>query len=300
MKKITIILIFIFVGQLFTQDDAFNLAIRNIKLGNSYREAKNYDFAARFINDGMAIVEKRKNFDGKYWTATGYEYLGYLYRDMGMAKEAKKNFERAADKFKEIIKQDDGSQYAMIEVLNGLSRSFENNKSISQTGSNSLSLNYSQSKLKELPSGIPDNIQSFILRNNKFTTFPDGLSRLPKLEYLDLSGNRIKSVPESINNLTKLHYLDLSNNRISTLPAVFSGLGELKELNLSGNKLKSLSPAICTLQNLKFLNLKGNKLKFEDVLNIVKCLQNTNIIFDEYQRLDEDQDEEIITGETEN
>ena len=299
MKKIILILSFLFIGQLIAQDDAFNLAVRNIKLGNSYREAKNYDFAARFINDGMAITEKRKTFDGKYWTATGYEFLGYLYRDMGMVKEAKKNFEKAADKFKEIIKQEDGSQYAMIEVLNGLSRSIEGNNALSQSTSSDLSLNYSQSKLKELPTGIPDNIKSLILRNNKFTNFPDGLSRFSKLEYLDLSGNRIKSVPESINNLTKLHYLDISNNRITQLPSIFSGLTELKELNLSGNKLKSIPPAICTLQNIKFLNLKGNKLKFEDVLNIVKCLPNTNIIFDEYQRLEEEEEENILPGNME-
>lgn len=295
MNKTIFILAFIFIGQLVAKDNNFDLSVRNIKLGNSYREAKNYDFAARFINEGLSVVEKKNNFDGKYWTATGFEYLGYLYRDMGMLEEAKKNFQKAANKFKEIIKQEDGSQYAMIEVLNGLSRSIENNNLIDGSQSNLHSLNYAKSKLKELPSGIPDNIESLILRNNKFSTFPDGLGRYNRLEYLDLSNNRIKSVSETINNLKKLHYLDLSSNKINKLPIKFDGLNNLRELNLSDNKLKSIPASICELKNLKFLNLKGNKLKFEDVLNIVKCLQNTNIIFDEYQKVDEEQ-EEIIPG----
>ncbi len=290
-----IILIFSIIGQLISKDDSFKLAIRNIKLGNTYREAKNYDFAARYINDGLSVIEKSKTFDGKYWAATGYEYLGYLYRDMGMTKEAQKNFDNAVMKFKEIIKQEDGSQYALIGVLNGLSRSIENKTTLSQQQSNKLSLNFSQSKLKELPAGIPDDIQSLILRNNKFTNFPDAISRFTKLEYLDLSHNRIKNVSELINNLSKLHYLDLSNNRISKLPSNFDGLKDLRELNLSDNKLKDIPAEICNLTNLRLLNLKGNKVKFEDVLNIVRCLTNTNIIFDEYQRVDE-QEEDIPGG----
>ncbi len=280
---------FLFVTAIaISKSDDFNLGIRNIKLGNTYREAGNYDFAARFINDGMKTVEKKRGFEAKYWTATGYEYLGYLYRDMNMLVEAKKNFERAVATFKEIIKQEDGSQYAMIDVINGLSRSISADGVIEGKSSESLSLNFSQSKLKALPDGIPINIKSLVLRNNKFTNFPEGLSKFNQLEYLDLSGNRIKSVPESISELSKLHYLDLSSNRVSSLPISLSDLNQLKELNLADNKLKNIPTELCNLNKLRLLNLKGNKLKFEEVLNLVRCLQNTNIIFDEYQKIDEE------------
>lgn len=294
MKIIIYLIIFSFFSVSYSQNNSFELAKRNIKLGNTYREGKQFDLAAKYINEGMKVAERNNNFDGKYWTATGYEYLGYLYRDMGMVEESKRNYDKALNLFRQIIKQTDGSQYAMIEVINGLSRVNNANNMISSNYDKSLSLNFSQSKLKELPAGIPNNVKSIILRNNKFTNYPEGLNQFRQLEYLDLSGNRIKALPESINNLTSLHYLDLSKNRISKLPSNYDGLNNLVELNLSENKLKSIPTELCKLTNLRILNLKGNKIKFEEVLNLVRCLQNTNIIFDEYQKVEE---EEVITGE---
>lgn len=298
MKKIFIIFLILLSLDLFAKRDRvdnFELGRRNIKLGNSYREAKNYDFAARFLNDGMKIVERRKDFEGKYWLATGYEYLGYLYRDMNMPDEAKKNFNKALNIFRQIIRQEDGSPQAMIEILNTISRISENETLLSNNKlSNQVSLSFSNSKLKELPAGIPDNVGSLILRNNRFTNFPDGITKFSKLEYLDLSNNRLRSIPENIGLLKNLHYLDLSNNRIRNLAGNIGELEQLRELNLENNRLKTIPSDICRLSNLRLLNLKGNKLNFDEVLNLVRCLQNTNIIFDEYQKVEE---EEIITGE---
>lgn len=293
MRKYIVLFLLISFSVLINKEDNFSLGVRYIKLGNTYREGKNFDFAARFLNDGINIVSKSKDFEGKYWTATAYEYLGYLYRDMGMQDESKRHFDKSVSYYKQIIRQQDGSQYAMIDVINGLSRSQNGANSVETKGNSGLVLNFASSKLKEIPAGIPNNVQSLVLRDNKFRAFPESLINFVNLEYLDLSGNRIKTIPESVTLLKKLHYLDLSSNKISELPVALSQMTELRELNLSKNKLKKIPAEICNLKNLKILNLKGNKLDFEEVLNLVRCLQNTNIIFDEYQRVDE---EETLTG----
>jgi tetratricopeptide (TPR) repeat protein len=57
-----------------------DLGVRYLKLGNTYREARNYDLAQLYIKKGLDMV---RNQGSRYWEATGYEYLGLIYRDMG-------------------------------------------------------------------------------------------------------------------------------------------------------------------------------------------------------------------------
>jgi hypothetical protein len=76
-------------------------AIRLLKLGNTYREARNYDLAQKYINQGLEMATRSGN---KYWQATGYEYLGLTYRDMGDRPAALSALQRASDLFAEIIK----------------------------------------------------------------------------------------------------------------------------------------------------------------------------------------------------
>jgi Leucine-rich repeat (LRR) protein len=185
----------------------------------------------------------------------------------------------------------------MIEILNKMSAinsdeisnsnySFGKDNSISLTGL----------KLKEIPSDIPPNIKSLIIQDNRFTDFPEGLAMMTQLQYLDLSQNRIRNISESISNLKNLHYLDLSNNKIKLLPNSISQLQNLRELNLESNKLKNINFNLCALKNLQILNLKNNKLNFQEVLKLVKCLPNTNIIFDKYELIEEGQ---AVEGEEE-
>lgn len=76
-------------------------AIRLMKLGNTYREARNYDLAQKYINQGLEMATRSGN---RYWQATGYEYLGLTYRDMGDRPAALSALQRASDLFAEIIK----------------------------------------------------------------------------------------------------------------------------------------------------------------------------------------------------
>lgn len=291
MKK-SIILVFIslFVFTSAKQAD-LDLAIRYIKLGSTYREGKEFDNSAKYLSEGLKIAQKINSFDGKYWTAAAYENLGYLYRDMSMFDESKKNFNLALDIYNKIIRQEDGSQQAMLAVLN----------KIAQIKSDDIPINFAVSgpvkgdiaslaskKLKELPNDIPLSVKSLVLKDNRFRQFPDGISRFSELEYLDLSDNRLRNISESIGNMKKLHYLDLSNNKIDKIPSSISMLQNLRELNLSGNKLKEVNFNLCGLSNLKILNLRNNKLDYQEVLKLVRCLPNTNILFDKYERLDEE------------
>lgn len=293
MKKLIILFLILNLSLGFSQKKDLQLAIRNIKLGNTYREGKEYDKSAGFISDGLNIAKKFNSFEGKYWTAVAYESLGYLYRDMSMFDESKKNFTSALDIYKKIIKQEDGSQFAMIEVLNNIANINSSNINLPEIGginlSNSVVL--SSMKLKELPNDLPKNLKNLILKDNRFRQFPDALINFQQLEYLDLSENRIREISPMLGNLTSLHYLDLSNNKIDKIPSSISNLQNLKELNLEGNKLKTINFNFCNLKNLKILNLRNNKLNFQEVLKLVKCLPNTNIIFDKYEKSEDNTDE---------
>jgi hypothetical protein len=80
-------------------------AIRMLKLGNTYREARDYDLAQKYINQGLEALTKSGN---RYWQATGYEYLGLTYRDMGDRPAALAALQRASDLFNAMMKNPAG------------------------------------------------------------------------------------------------------------------------------------------------------------------------------------------------
>ncbi|MDT3738247.1 MAG: leucine-rich repeat domain-containing protein [Candidatus Kapabacteria bacterium] len=295
MKKYILLILIIGTALFASESSNLDLAIRNIKLGNTYREGKDFDNAAKYINEGLLSAGKVNSFQGRYWTAAAYESLGYLYRDMGMVSEAKDNFLHAAEIYEKIIKQVDGSQAAMIKVLNSIEGLNSQSPDLGSTvtkAANPIAVHVKQ-KLKELPDDLPANLRSLILKDNKFNEFPEGITNFSELEYLDLSENKVKNISENIGKLSKMHYLDLSNNKIVKLPDAITKLQNLRELNLEGNKMKDVNFNLCSLKNLRLLNLRNNKLDFQEVLKLVRCMPNTNIIFDKYV---EEPEEEAETG----
>jgi tetratricopeptide (TPR) repeat protein len=70
-----------------------------LNLGNTYRKMKDYEKAEKYLLEGLEGVKK---VGDKYWEATGYQYLGWLYRDKGDKKTAKDYLTRAYDLFKSI------------------------------------------------------------------------------------------------------------------------------------------------------------------------------------------------------
>jgi tetratricopeptide (TPR) repeat protein len=57
-----------------------------LNLGETYRKMKDYKKAEIYLLEGLDGVKK---VGDKYWEASGYYYLGLLYKDKGDKKTAK-------------------------------------------------------------------------------------------------------------------------------------------------------------------------------------------------------------------
>lgn len=295
-----IVIILIISTTLFAQYGELELGKRYLKLGNTYREAGEYEDALKYLEEGRNLVI---NSD-QYWYAVSNEYLGLLFRDIAyrnenkevMLKKANEYFKSALVIYNKILTQKDGSQVALSIIKNNINdinnelNDLANAETYAMAGAlygNEEILNYDKLKLRNLPGEVSPNVKNLSLSENKFSDFPAALYRFQKLKYLNFSDNKIKQIPMGIGELNQLEYLDLSNNRIKNLPLDMTKLKSLKVLDLSENRLETLPPNMCEMQNLELLNLKNNKLEINSILLLVKCLPNTNVLFDEYERIDE-------------
>jgi len=59
-----------------------------LNLGDTYRRVKDYEKAEKYLLEGLEGLKKVRD---KYWEATGYKYLGWLYRDK-MDKKTAQNY----------------------------------------------------------------------------------------------------------------------------------------------------------------------------------------------------------------
>jgi|GEM_PF-1583293 len=126
--------------------------------------------------------------------------------------------------------------------------------------SNYTSINLSNDKLKQFPTGISSlhNITEFILKNNNIRNVPDSISYLKSLKRLILNSNNIDTLPDAMSGLA-LEYLDISSNPIKDLAAL-SRLKSLKELSVSNINLKEVPQAIVSLDSIWNLDLSHNAL----------------------------------------
>jgi Leucine-rich repeat (LRR) protein len=298
MKKIKIIILIALISlPLLGNPNDFELGKRYLKLGNSYRESGNFQKAGEFLKSGLKLVSERSDFEGKYWTAVSHEYSGYLYRDMDMDSEAENSFKKALEIFDEIITMADGSPEPLAELALTAKTARDNIRSILDGNDAAMQgtvMNFSNMKLRNMPDGISEKVRNLSLSNNKFSDVPSGLYRLTGLQYLDLSGNKIKDVGMGITSLQNLRYLNLADNKIREIEPGISEMQSLEILNLENNRLKELPPGLCQLKNLRVLNLNGNRLEIETIMNLVKCLPETNITFDKYVREEEQEEFELF------
>lgn len=275
---VSVFLIFILFSSIgFSKGDDLELGKRYIKLASTYILAKDYKKANDYLEQGINIVSKYNSFDGKYWNAVGLEYYGYLFLNMGMPDYAKEKLQASNIIYKGIISQSDGSPYAVSKAIDRIelmqSDNYDKDDDIillPNTGDKDDVKNWSNMMLEKLPDEIYqlNCVKNIILSDNYFSGFPMGLSKFGAcLEYLDISNNFIEELPYNINEFKELKFLDLSNNNIM-----------------------EINNRICELKNLRFLNLQGNRIAFEEITNLIRCLPNTNIKFDKYEKVDEDED----------
>lgn len=91
--------------------------------------------------------------------------------------------------------------------------------------------------------------------------FPEGLERLPALDFLSVRGRRsLPQIPESICAAGKLETLDLAGTGVKTLPESLGRMPALRRLYLSDNGLAELPEAVCAIAALEYLNLDRNSL----------------------------------------
>jgi Leucine-rich repeat (LRR) protein len=289
MKKtinvIMILLVFLSSNFLISKGTILNLGIRYIKLAMSYREAHDYDNAFKYLKESQAIIYKYQNIEAKYWKAAIQENLAYTYKDIGLYEEAQKYLDSAINQYKIIIAQPDGSPIPLQLLKENMSNlTFSKEQFKAFTKSDITTINYDNQKLKELPNNTANNVVNLSVSNNRFTDIPAQLINFKDLKYVNLANNKIKSVKLDFSRLPILQWLDLSGNKIRTIDESIAYLKNLNFLDLSNNALKTLPAGLCNLKNLKVLNLKKNKIPFEQIAQLIKCLPNTNILYDTYIR----------------
>ncbi len=274
------------------KDTPFEKGKRFLKLGNSYRENGDFQNASKYLSRGKALVLKQYNssWEGKYWSAVAYEYYGYLFRDMGIRDnsaewiaEAKNNMKKALEIYKRIIDMKEGSPVPVDDLVSDMENlkaqldQFGVIKGLDKKPTNVR--NHDNSKLRELPEDIPEDVVNLSLANNRFRYIPYGIFDLKKLKYLNLSGNKIRRMDCCIDELKNLHWLDLSNNKMREISPRIGRLDNLAELNLANNKFRELPKEICSLKNLKVLDLTGNDNLEEKIEELKNCLPNTSVLF---------------------
>jgi len=282
--------------------------IRCLKLGNTYREANNFDKAREYLDKGMGIVKKSYNtWLGKYWIATANEFYGYLFFDLGDNYSAYDYLNKAMELFSKIISQPDGSPFAIREVMIKLdliakdfppSKCGRKNFCHAKNSSNPTIINlYSQSESKSdvefnASKGEPSENESSSPKNST----KNNNKKLKKTTPTQKNGSITAEVPpienpkvyEDLNdaliNPENVYVLKLSGQNLTTFPAKIQDLTNLQKLDLSNNAISKIPENI--LGNLTYLidlNLESNELTTlpEDIVNLknLKFLNLSNNSF---------------------
>ncbi|XP_026459731.1 putative disease resistance protein RGA3 [Papaver somniferum] len=152
--------------------------------------------------------------------------------------------------------------------------------------------------IQELPGFVTSlhNLQRLDLNHRRyFTTFPDSVTGLECLRFLDMSFTPIEKVPDVVTSLRNLRTLDVNTCKklkilpeyvaglknlslfnfsncplLDSLPKDFAELYQLRSVDLSGTAIKVLSESCANLYNLEYVNFGGCALLKESSTSL-KC-----------------------------
>ncbi|XP_059206627.1 toll-like receptor 13 [Centropristis striata] len=138
--------------------------------------------------------------------------------------------------------------------------------------------------LAAVPHDVPKDAVSLNLGSNHILKIKrTDLSRLLKLEYLQIGNNWILRIDDGAFADLELKQLDLSSNSIRNLTDnMFQGLGKLTNLSLERNQISDISPlAFRSLISLEQLILTNNHLhRMTDLVPILQLPNLNNLILD--------------------
>merc|ERR1712038_278462 len=121
-----------------------------------------------------------------------------------------------------------------------------------------LSLNGNQ--ISQLPDTIANakNLKELNLHANRFQKFPMVLTRLRKLDVVDLSSNNITNIQND--EISELQLTELNLNQMSSLSKGLAKCPRLKTLRLDENclALEAIPAEILTESKVSMLSTKGN------------------------------------------
>lgn len=198
-----------------------------------------------------------------------------------------------ADRKNSDIKGSKGTYSYKPNRKSKIQAGYEDNDYSWNTGENVLNFD----RQKEIASNglqIPDDASNLSFNSCRLDAIPRELYSLKKLTQLSLSDNKIETADLSgFTSAAKLEWLDLSNNRLTEFNGDFAKMKNLEYLDLSGNtRLKTLPAGMEKLKSLKVLNLSNCNLPFETISNLVRKLPDTQVIFDQYEKVNEDEEDE--------
>ena len=121
-----------------------------------------------------------------------------------------------------------------------------------------------QAKLRQIPSPLPENVESLDLRENHIRRInADSFSELPELKVLLLSKNQIEFIaPGAFEEMMTLEILFLHENHLTSLRrGTFDGLKNLKKLYLYDNRIQKIEPgALDGMFRLEKMRIDKNRI----------------------------------------
>ncbi|KAG8516131.1 Erbin, partial [Galemys pyrenaicus] len=160
--------------------------------------------------------------------------------------------------------------------------------------------------LTTLPASIANliNLRELDVSKNGIQEFPENIknckvltvveasvnpiSKLTKLQILELRENQLKMLPKTMNRLTQLERLDLGSNEFTEVPEVLEQLSGLKEFWMDGNRLTFIPGFIGSLKQLTYLDVSKNNIEMvEEGISACENLQDLLLSSNSLQQLPE-------------
>ena len=135
-------------------------------------------------------------------------------------------------------------------------------------------LDVSRQNISQLEIDGLANLEIFLARRNKLTTFPDIKKSAHSLKVIDLSFNSIQ-LSEDIIEFTQLEDFIFESNYFSTIGENFTPFNKVYRLDLAGNDISKIDPLFLDFKRLSSLNLENNDL--ESFVEVANSISNQDI-----------------------